>query len=105
MELVLEARMAEGFVTLSSSTNSFFLTSSFSTTASITRSASLRSCTAETHLIRFIESSHAAWRRSKPRTRQGEGWKTAHQFGEGALGGRQNALTYLGELALGGEAP
>lgn len=60
MELVLDARIAEGLVMPSSSTNSFFLTSSDSTMASITRSASLSSRALETHLIRLMESSHAA---------------------------------------------
>jgi hypothetical protein len=108
MELVLDARMVEGFVILSSSTNSFFLTSSFSTMASITRSASLRSCTVETHLIRLMESSHAAWRPSESPNFVKEKFESSFfhrgtwpRFGKGASGGQRS---HLGELALGGEA-
>lgn len=49
MELVLDAKMAELFVILSSSMNNFFFTSSDSTIASITTSAVRRSSKFEVH--------------------------------------------------------
>ena len=49
MELVLEAKMAERFVILSSSLNNFFFTSSDSTIASITTSAAERSSKFDVH--------------------------------------------------------
>lgn len=56
MELVLEAKITESFVILSSSENSFFFTTSDSTMASMTTSADWRSSKFDVHLRRLKAS-------------------------------------------------